>query len=55
MDILLLTILILVAAVGVLLAVFQLPGTWLIVTAAIGYDWYHDWQRFGWIGRRRGP
>ncbi|MCG8409346.1 MAG: DUF456 domain-containing protein [Phycisphaerales bacterium] len=48
MDILLLTILILIAVVGVILAVLQLPGTWLIVAAAAGYDWYYDWQQFGW-------
>lgn len=49
MDYLLLIILVFLAVAGVVLAVFQLPGTWLIIVAAVGYDWYHDWQRFGWL------
>ena len=48
MDIVSLILLGVVAVAGVLLAVFQLPGTWLILAAAAGYDWYHDWQRIGW-------
>jgi len=25
-----------------------LPGTWLILASAIGYDWYFDWTQIGW-------
>jgi uncharacterized protein YqgC (DUF456 family) len=35
--------------VGVLLASLQLPGTWLVLAAAVGYDWLHDWQRLGFV------
>lgn len=48
MEIALFVILILLCITGVLLAVLQLPGTWLILAAAIGYDAYHDWARLGW-------
>lgn len=34
--------------VGVVLAALQLPGTWLILLCAVGYDWRHDWQSIGW-------
>lgn len=40
--------LVLMAGVGLVLAVFQLPGTWLILAAAAGYDWYFGFQRFTW-------
>ncbi len=46
---LLLGALILLGVAGLALAVFQLPGTWLILAAAIGYDWQHQWQRVGWM------
>ncbi|HWL91947.1 MAG TPA: DUF456 domain-containing protein [Phycisphaerae bacterium] len=48
MEIAALGMLTVVALLGVALAAFQLPGTWLILAAAAGYDWYFDWQRFGW-------
>ena len=48
MDLLLLISLALLALVGVLLAALQLPGTWLILAATAGYDWYFGWERFGW-------
>lgn len=48
MEYALFAILCLVALVGVLFAALQLPGTWLILAASIGYDWYHDWQSLGW-------
>lgn len=48
MDLLLLVILVLIAVCGIVLAVFQLPGTWLILAGAAGYDWYHGWERIGW-------
>jgi uncharacterized protein YqgC (DUF456 family) len=35
---------------GVLLAVLQFPGTWLILAAAAGYGWHRDWIVFGWKG-----
>jgi len=37
--------LILVCGVGVLLTVFRLPGTWLMVGAAVLASWWSDWQR----------
>jgi uncharacterized protein YqgC (DUF456 family) len=37
----------LASLVGVLLAALQLPGTWLILAAAIVYDWCYDWTKFG--------
>ena len=48
MDYVILVLFALVAAAGVVLAVFQLPGIWLILAATAGYDWLYDWQRFGW-------
>lgn len=33
---------------GTALAVLQLPGTWVILISAVGYDWYYGWQRIGW-------
>ncbi len=47
-DILLLVALVLFALVGTGLAALQLPGTWLILVSAAGYDWYYGWQRIGW-------
>lgn len=49
MEYLLLAILIAVSLVGVLLALFQLPGIWLILAATAGYDWYYGWERIGWV------
>lgn len=40
-----LTALGLMALVGLGLAVFQLPGTWLILISAVGYDWFYGWSR----------
>ncbi|UCG33097.1 MAG: DUF456 domain-containing protein [Phycisphaerales bacterium] len=37
----------LAALLGVLLAALQLPGTWLILAAAIVYDWCYDWAKLG--------
>ena len=48
MDWLLLSALTLVTVVGLVLAAFQLPGTWLILVCAAGYDWYYDFARIGW-------
>jgi uncharacterized protein YqgC (DUF456 family) len=36
------------ALAGVALAAFTLPGSWIILASAIGYDCYFGWQRFGW-------
>ncbi len=30
---------------GLLLAVFQLPGTWFILAASAAYDWHFGWSR----------
>lgn len=48
MQILLLCLLILVCLGGILLAALQLPGTWIILAAAVGYDAWHGWACFGW-------
>jgi uncharacterized protein YqgC (DUF456 family) len=48
MDYTLFAILCLVALAGILLAAMQLPGTWLVLAAAIGFDAYHGWQAMGW-------
>ena len=37
----------LVMLIGVVLTALQLPGTWLVLAAAAGYDWWHGWQVFG--------
>jgi hypothetical protein len=42
--------LVVLALAGVGLAALQLPGTWLILAAAVGYDWYHDFAPLGWKG-----
>jgi uncharacterized protein len=47
-DWLLLGALALFALGGIVLAVFQLPGTWLILASAAAYDWHYGWQRIGW-------
>jgi uncharacterized protein YqgC (DUF456 family) len=47
-DWLFLGALVLIAFGGIALAVFQLPGTWLILLSAAGYDWHYGWQRIGW-------
>jgi len=46
---LLVGVLVVVMLAGVILAALQLPGTWLILAAAVGYDAYHAWQRMGWF------
>lgn len=48
MDYLLLALLILACLAGIVLAVLQLPGVWLMMAAAAGYDWHYGWQRIGW-------
>lgn len=48
MESVLFIILCLIAIAAVLLAALQLPGTWLILVAAVGYDGYHRWGLFGW-------
>lgn len=45
---LLLAGLIVFALAGILLAALQLPGTWVILAAAVGYDWYYGFTRIGW-------
>ena len=49
MDYLILSALVLLSIGGIVLAVLQLPGTWVIIVSAVGYDWYYDWQRIGWV------
>ncbi|UCG16859.1 MAG: DUF456 domain-containing protein [Phycisphaerales bacterium] len=45
MELLWLTGLVVACLAGVLLAVVQLPGTWLILAVAIAYSWLGDWDR----------
>lgn len=33
---------------GLLLVVLQLPGTWLIAAATVGYGWRGNWLEIGW-------
>ncbi len=48
MEYVLLIALVILSLVGILLAVLQLPGAWLILAGAVGYDWYFGWERIGW-------
>jgi uncharacterized protein YqgC (DUF456 family) len=48
LDATLLILLVTVACAGIVLAVMQLPGSWLILAAALGYDWYYGFSRIGW-------
>jgi len=48
MSIALFILLVLIAIAGIILATFQLPGVWIILAAAVGYDGYLGWQAFGW-------
>jgi uncharacterized protein YqgC (DUF456 family) len=45
MELLWLTGLVVACLAGVLLAVVQLPGTWVILAAAVAYSWHGDWAR----------
>ncbi len=45
---LLIILLILLCLGGIFLAALQLPGNWLILAGAIGYDAIYHWQRLGW-------
>ncbi|MCP4592568.1 MAG: DUF456 domain-containing protein [bacterium] len=49
-DIILMVLLIVVCLGSMMLTVFQLPGTWIVLAAAVGYAWYGGWQRIGWPG-----
>ena len=44
----LLVLLIVLSLLGIALAALQLPGTWLILLSAVGYDALHNWTRIGW-------
>lgn len=48
MSVVLLVALIVFALGGIVLAAFQFPGTWVILAAAVGYDWYFGFHRIGW-------
>ncbi|MCB9853291.1 MAG: DUF456 domain-containing protein [Phycisphaerales bacterium] len=48
MDVLLFVGLVVIVGAGLALAVLQLPGTWLILLGAAGYDWHYGFERFGW-------
>lgn len=47
-DWLLLMVLAVVCLTGLVGAVLQLPGNWLVLLAAVGYDACYHWQRLGW-------
>ena len=49
-DIAILTILALLCVVALLMTAVRLPGTWLIVAAALGFGFWTGWQRMSvWI------
>ncbi len=48
MEYFLFAVLCLLAVAGIFLAMLQLPGTWLILAASVGYDGYHGWRYLGW-------
>lgn len=39
----------LVTLVALILTTLRLPGGWLIVLEAIGYGWWTEWDRVGWL------
>ncbi len=39
----------LACAAGIVLAMFRLPGTWLILAAAAGYAWYTQGHEISWF------
>ncbi len=39
--------LIVLCILSVLMTALRLPGTWLMLVAAVGYGWWSDWQRVG--------
>ncbi len=46
-DVLWMVGLVVTALSGVALAAFQLPGVWLVLAAAVGYDWHYGWNQIG--------
>lgn len=48
MDWLLLVLLLVITITGVVLSAIQLPGNWVLLAAAVGYDAYYHWERLGW-------
>ncbi len=46
-DVVALAVLILCCLAGLGLAVVRLPGTWMILAAAVGYGWWGQWQLVG--------
>ncbi len=46
-DNVIITALILACLAGVVMTALRLPGTWLIVSAALGYGWWSDWMGIG--------
>lgn len=44
----LLILLVVVCFGGVVLSAIQLPGNWVLLAAAVGYDAYYHWERLGW-------
>ena len=39
----------LLTLLALILTTLRLPGGWLIVAEAIGYGWWTDWARVGWL------
>lgn len=39
----------LLTLLALILTTLRLPGGWLIVAEAIGYGWWTDWDRVGWL------
>ncbi len=46
-DTLLLVGLLILTAAGVFLAALQMPGVWIVLASAAGYDWHYSWTRIG--------
>lgn len=48
-DIVAIVALCLCCLLGIVLTAVRLPGTWLVVVAALAYGWWSDWQHVGLI------
>ncbi len=46
-EVVTIVLLILCCLLAVVMTVLRLPGTWLIVVAAVLYGWWADWEPFG--------
>ena len=49
LDLLQITPWLLLTLLALILTTLRLPGGWLIVAEAIGYGWWTEWARVGWL------